>query len=225
MLLQGLGAEPALSASICTLGVIPGELLGTVESGIRVQMGASSYCTIGPEPQPITILTSMFMHGGWFHILGNLWFLFVFGDNVEDAMGPLRFIAFYLLCGAAAVAAQAWSNPTSTIPMVGASGAIGGVMGAYAALYPRVPVHLLVFLGFYIDRIAVPAILMLGYWFLLQVVGGIPALGSTGAGVAFFAHVGGFVAGVALVYLFRDPVRLAAHREHLRLAAQRRRRP
>ena len=145
----------------------------------------------------------MFMHGGWFHILGNLWFLSVFGDNVEDAMGPVRFSLFYLLCGVAAALAHVAASPDSAVPVVGASGAIGGVMGAYAVLYPRAPVHMLVTLGFYFTRMVVPAYLMLGYWFLLQVLGGIPALQGAGGGVAFWAHVGGFAAGIALLPLFR----------------------
>jgi membrane associated rhomboid family serine protease len=157
----------------------------------------------------------MFMHGGWFHIIGNLWFLSIFGDNVEDAMGPARFTVFYLVCGLAAVAAQAYSNPDSAIPMVGASGAIGGVMGAYAVLYPRVRVHVLLFFGFFFQRIAVPAFVVLGLWFAMQVFSGLPALEGSGAGVAFWAHIGGFVAGMVLVYPFSNPVRIAAHRAHV----------
>jgi membrane associated rhomboid family serine protease len=147
----------------------------------------------------------MFMHGGWFHIIGNMWFLWVFGDNVEDEMGPVRFLVFYVLCGLAAAFAQIVTAPASLVPMVGASGAIGGVMGAYALLFPRVRVRLLIILVFYVTTITVPAIFMLGYWFLLQLLQGIPALGSEEGGVAFWAHVGGFLAGVALVWLFRRP--------------------
>jgi len=212
---QGLGSEPSLSKSVCVFGAIPGELLGRVPAGTQVALGGGLGCRIEGSPNWITPLTSMFMHGGWFHIVGNLWFLWVFGDNVEDSMGPLRFLVFYVLCGLAAVATQSLANPTSPIPMVGASGAIGGVMGAYALLYPRVPVHLLVVLGFYVDRIAVPAFMMLGYWFLLQLVGGIPSLQGDTGGVAFFAHVGGFLTGIALVPLFRKPERVAAHRAML----------
>jgi membrane associated rhomboid family serine protease len=164
------------------------------------------------EPNWLTVVTSMFMHGGWFHLIGNLWFLVVFGDNVEDAMGSLRFVAFYLVCGLAAVLAQTLSNPASAIPMVGASGAIGGVMGAYALLYPRAPVHMLLFFGFFFTTVVVPAWGMLGYWFLLQLLGGLPTLGGTGAGVAFWAHIGGFVAGIALIRAFQKPARVAAHR-------------
>ena len=210
VLVQGLGTNPTLASSVCVYGAIPGELLGLVPAGTQVPLGPGLACTIG-EPNWTTALTSMFMHGGWFHLIGNMWFLWVFGDNVEDAMGPIRFTLFYLLSGFAAVAAQMWSDPDSAIPMVGASGAIGGVMGAYAFLYPKARVHMLIIFGFYIDRIAVPAALMLGYWFVLQVLGGIPTLAAEGGGVAFWAHVGGFVAGVVLLYVFRDRERVAAH--------------
>ncbi len=162
-------------------------------------------CTLDGNASPTTLFTSMFLHGGWFHILGNMWFLWVFGDNIEDVMGPLRFIVFYLLCGLAAAFAQIVSDPGSAVPMVGASGAIGGVMGAYALLYPRARVQTLLILGFYITTIGVPAYVMLGYWFLLQILGGLPALGSSEGGVAFWAHIGGFVAGLALIHLFKRP--------------------
>jgi membrane associated rhomboid family serine protease len=211
---QGLGAEPALSTSVCEWGAIPGELLGTVADGTAVPLGANRACIITGEPNWLSPLTSMFLHGGWFHLLGNLWFLWVFGDNVEDSMGALRFGVFYLLCGLAAAAAQFAANPASPVPMVGASGAIGGVMGAYAVLYPRAPVHMLIFLLFYVTRIVVPAWVMLGYWLLYQLISGVPTLGGEGTGVAFWAHVGGFAAGVALIPLFRAPSRVAAHRAH-----------
>jgi membrane associated rhomboid family serine protease len=212
-LLQGFGTDPALARSVCQLGAIPGALLGHLPSGTSIPLGPGMQCQVG-DGSWLTIVTSMFMHGGWFHIIGNLWFLSVFGDNVEDAMGPLRFALFYLLSGIAASLAHIASSPESAVPMVGASGAIGGVMGAYAVLYPRAPVHMLVILGFYVTRIVVPAYLMLGYWFLLQLLGGIPAMQGAGGGVAFWAHVGGFLAGVVLVPLFRVPARVEAHRRH-----------
>jgi rhomboid family protein len=211
---QGLGSDPALVRSVCELGAIPGELLGTVPPGHEVALDPTHVCVIG-EPSWYTLISSMFMHGGWFHIIGNLWFLYVFGDNVEDAMGSVRFAIFYLACGVAAAVAQIVSNPQSAIPMVGASGAIGGVMGAYAVLYPRAPVHMLVVLGFFVTRVSVPAFLMLGYWFLLQLLGGLPSLQETAGGVAFWAHVGGFLAGVVLVAAFRIPARVEAHRRHM----------
>ncbi len=127
---------------------------------------------LGVERHWYPPLTSMFLHGGWLHLIGNMWFLWLFGNNVEDSMGRVRYLAFYLLCGLAAAATQTFMNPSSIVPMVGASGAIGGVMGAYVILYPRVRVHMLVFLFIFITRIVVPAYLMLGYWFLLQLLGG-----------------------------------------------------
>jgi membrane associated rhomboid family serine protease len=210
VLVQGMGAEPTLSRSVCELGLIPGEVLGRLPEGFTVPMGRSTVCVITGEPSWFTPLTSMFMHGGWFHLIGNMWFLWVFGNNVEDSMGHLRYFAFYTLCGVAAAAAQTLVNPASAIPMVGASGAISGVMGAYIVLYPKVRVHMLVFLGIFITRIVVPAYLMLGYWFLLQIIGGGLAQGE--GGVAFWAHAGGFVAGALLIYIFRDPELVAKHR-------------
>ncbi|MCZ6890272.1 MAG: rhomboid family intramembrane serine protease, partial [Gammaproteobacteria bacterium] len=136
---------------------------------------------------------------------GNMWFLYIFGDNIEDIMGPVRFVIFYLLCGLAAAFAQIFTNVESIVPMVGASGAIGGVMGAYALLYPRAKVQTLIFLGIFVTTITVPAIFMLGYWFVIQILSGLPALGRAGGGVAFWAHIGGFVAGLALVLLFKRP--------------------
>jgi membrane associated rhomboid family serine protease len=169
---------------------------------------------VGPHdlvPPPFTILTSMFLHAGPWHLIGNMWFLWIFGDNVEDSMGHVRFVVFYLLCGLAAAGAQMLAAPSSIVPMVGASGAIGGVMGAYALLYPRAHVHMFIFLGFYMTTIAVPAIYMLGYWFLLQLLSGLPGLsGGQLGGVAFWAHVGGFLAGLALVSLFKQRERLEA---------------
>lgn len=212
-LIQGFGSEPILSRSVCRLGMIPGELSRLAPEGLQVRVGPTTACVIDYASSTwLTPLTSMFLHGGWLHIIGNMWFLWVFGNNVEDSMGRLRFVVFYLLCGLAAAAAQASADPSSPIPMVGASGAIGGVMGAYATLYPRANVNMLVALGFYLTRIDIPAYLVLGYWFLLQLLGGIPALGGDGGGVAFWAHSGGFLTGAALSFLFYDPVLVRAHR-------------
>ena len=153
-----------------------------------------------------TLLTSMFLHGGWAHLIGNMLFLFVFGDNIEDAMGHVSYLLFYLLCGIAAGLTQIVLSPTSTIPLIGASGAISGVMGAYIVLFPHGKVRALVFLGILARSVLVPAWVMIGLWFVLQLVSGIMALGVAAdiGGVAFWAHVGGFVAGAILVWLFRD---------------------
>lgn len=212
---QGFGSGTTLIRSVCTWGLIPGELLGTVPQGTTIQLGRGLAYVIEGDPNWFTLISHMFMHGGWFHIIGNLWFLSVFGDNVEDAMGRFRFLIFYLLCGLGAAGAQILSSPGSTVPMVGASGAIGGVMGAYAVLFPKAGVHVLIFFGI-ITRIILPAWLMLGYWFLLQLVGAIPSVAGSGGGVAFWAHIGGFAAGVALIQVFQDKKRVTAHRALMR---------
>ena len=217
LLVQGLGTEPALTRSVCTLGLIPGELLQLAGIGTRVPMGPGAECVLGDTPTWYTPLTSMFLHGGWLHLIGNMWFLWVFGNNVEDSMGHIRFVLFYVLCGLAAAAAQIVVNPNSVIPMVGASGAISGVMGAYIVLYPKVRVHMLIFLGIFITTIAVPAWMMLGYWFLLQILSGLPMLAKETGGTAFWAHAGGFVAGMLLIWIFRDRSLVAT-----RMAGQRR---
>jgi len=212
ILVQGMGSDPMLSRSVCELGLIPGEVLGRLPAGGTVPLGPETACVIEAEGNWSTAVTSMFLHGGWFHLIGNMWFLWVFGNNVEDSMGHIRYLAFYLLCGLAAAAAQTVVNPSSPIPMVGASGAISGVMGAYIVLYPRVRVHMLIFLGFFITTIVVPAYLMLGYWFLLQLLGGVPTIGDDKGGVAFWAHAGGFLAGAVLILLFKDDGLVAKHR-------------
>jgi membrane associated rhomboid family serine protease len=153
-----------------------------------------------------TLVTSMFLHGSWSHILGNMWYLWIFGDNVEDRVGHGRFIIFYLLCGIVAATGQIAMDPTSTLPTIGASGAIAGVMGAYFVLYPQARVITLVTLLFFWEVIELPAIVLLGFWFLMQLfsAGAIAATASTqGGGVAFAAHVAGFVTGMVGVFVFR----------------------
>ncbi|MCZ6477956.1 MAG: rhomboid family intramembrane serine protease [Gemmatimonadetes bacterium] len=188
----GLG-RPFLDA-LCNYGSIPGELTGALSPGQALPLG--SYDCVAGGATWSTVLTSMFLHGSWGHLIGNMWFLWVFGNNVEDSMGHSRFVVFYLLTGVVAAAAHVMTAPASGIPTVGASGAISGVMGAYMVLYPRVRVLTLVF--FYL--VYLPAWLMLGYWFLIQFLSGTVADG--GAGVAFWAHVGGFFTGVLLVKAF-----------------------
>jgi membrane associated rhomboid family serine protease len=176
-------------------------------------MGEGLVCLTDPGRQVSHVFTSMFLHGSWMHLIGNMWFLWVFGDNIEDSMGRVRYAVFYLVCGIAAAMTQVLLNPSSVIPMVGASGAISGVMGAYLVLYPRVRVYALVILGFFFTSIALPAWTMLVYWAAIQLVSGVFGLfasESTG-GVAFWAHVGGFLAGVVLIKLFARDGDVEAH--------------
>jgi membrane associated rhomboid family serine protease len=155
---------------------------------------------------PPTLLSSMFLHGSWAHVIGNMWFLWIFGDNVEDRMGHRRFVAFYLLCGVGAALGHVALNPASTVPTIGASGAVAGVMGAYFVLYPQSRVLVLVPLIIIWEILEIPAALLLALWFLIQLLGaGTAATGATdgGGGIAFGAHVAGFVLGAVGVFLFR----------------------
>jgi membrane associated rhomboid family serine protease len=199
IVLQGFGSTDGLNASICQYGLIPSDLFS---NPIAMRTCPSSQGWLG-------VVSSMFMHGGWMHLLGNMWFLWVFGGNIEDSMGPLRFALFYFLCGLCAAAAQVASDIGSGVPMVGASGAIGGVMGAYILLFPKVKVHIFVFILIF----KVPAAAMLGYWAFIQLIGGFGSSGS-GGGVAFWAHIGGFAAGLALTPIFKDQELLLNHPYH-----------
>jgi rhomboid family protein len=179
-------------AAVYSLGVIPAVLLGRE--------------TLPPELKlvspPFTVITSMFMHGGFMHLLGNMLYLWIFGDNVEDSMTRPRFVVLYLLSGIAAVLAQALPDPTSTIPMVGASGAISGVLGSYLLLFPHARVLVAIPIGFILQTVRLPAGAVLVLWFVLQLVSNLLASGQ-GGGVAFRAHIGGFIAGMLLVPLFK----------------------
>ena len=149
------------------------------------------------------VITSMFLHGGWMHIIGNMWFLWIFGDNIEDVLGHAKYLVFYLLCGIAAGMTQTFFNAGSRLPMVGASGAIAGVMGAYLVKFPHARIVTVVFIFFFVP-IEVPAVLMLLYWFIIQIFNGIGTIGYSHlsqGGTAWFAHVGGFIAGILLVNL------------------------
>jgi membrane associated rhomboid family serine protease len=151
-------------------------------------------------PAALTLLTSMFLHGGWMHLIGNMLYLWIFGNNIEDVMGHAKFIVFYILCGILAALSHAMTDPSSQVPMVGASGAISAVLGAYVLLFPRANV-LVLLPGIGMTRVA--AGIVLGMWFVTQLVSGGMSIGTTGGGVAFFAHIGGFVAGMALIGLFK----------------------
>lgn len=203
---QGAGMGEAVAASVCNYGLIPGELLLTVKPGAGLPMGEGMSCLMDAGREPLHLVTSMFLHGSWGHILGNLWFLYIFGNNVEEAFGHIRYALFYLMAGLAAAFLQVFAEPASMIPMVGASGAISGVLGAYLVLYPRARVHNLVFLGFYLTTIRLPAWVMLGYWIALQVLGGMLARSGEG-GTAFWAHIGGFAAGILLGLVLAIPIK------------------
>jgi membrane associated rhomboid family serine protease len=215
LLVQGAGGTMALARSVCELGLIPGELTASLSPGTPFPMGEGLVCLSDPGRQVHNVLTSMLLHGSWMHLAGNMWFLWLFGNNVEDSMTRPRFVAFYLLTGLAAALAQVAANPASEVPMVGASGAISGVMGAYLVLFPRARVYTMVPLGFFLHSMALPAWAMLIYWAFLQFAGGLASIASeqTG-GVAFWAHLGGFIAGLILIKVFERRDRLAAHTSH-----------
>jgi len=179
-------------AAVISLGVIPAVLLD------KVQLPAE----LAVIPAGLTVFTSMFLHGGFMHLAGNMLYLWIFGNNVEDSMGHVRFVIFYVICGVAAVAGQTLQNPDSQIPMIGASGAISGVLGAYLLLYPHARVLVAIPLGFFIHMVRMPAMWVLGFWFLFQLISSAMA-SSEGGGVAWFAHIGGFIAGMALIPLFK----------------------
>ena len=159
----------------------------------------------------ITILTAMFMHGGWMHIIGNMVFFWAFGPEIEDAMGPFRYLAFYLLSGLVASIAQIVIDPSSTVPNLGASGAIAGVMGAFLITYPRDEIRTLLIIGWFIKLTVLPAALLIGLWFLIQLFSGIGSIASVqSGGVAYMAHIGGILFGVVTARLFENPRRISA---------------
>jgi membrane associated rhomboid family serine protease len=201
--LQGAGEPQALQASVLEFGVVPCQITGECPAR-GLTWGA--------------IFTSMFMHGSWEHLIGNMVFLWVFGNNIEDSMGHLRFIAFYLICGVVAAGAHIYLSPASSIPAVGASGAISGVMGGYIVLYPNVRVHTWIPPFFFLP---LRAFLLLGYWFLIQLAMGVvtiaPEAGEQG-GIAVWAHIGGFVAGLLLIKLFEKPALTYAKKHKIKLS-------
>lgn len=180
------------AAFVAAFGAVPAQITGAAPHAAPV---------LAP---PLTVLSSMFLHGGFAHLLGNMVFLWIFGNNVEDATGHLRFVVFYVACGVAAALSHVAAQPASTVPMVGASGAISGVLGAYFLLYPHARIVTLVFLGFFAQTVRVPAFFFLGLWFVMQSLSGVASIGRAGGGVAWFAHVGGFVAGLLLVVPFKQ---------------------
>ena len=174
-------------------GAIPAVILG----------GESLPREVMAIPASFSLMTSMFLHGGFMHLIGNMLYLWIFGKNIEDAMGHGRFIIFYLVGGVVAAMSHAWVDPNSVVPMIGASGAISGVLGAYLLLYPRARVLVLFPFGFFMRLIYVPAGFVLAFWFILQLISGMGSVGRGGGGVAWFAHIGGFIAGMALIGFFK----------------------
>jgi membrane associated rhomboid family serine protease len=151
----------------------------------------------------LTVFTSMFMHGGFLHIAGNMLYLWIFGNNIEDKLGHIRFLIFYLLCGIAAVYGHSLTEASSQMPMIGASGAVSGVLGAYLLLFPHARIHTLIFLGFFVQVVRIPALFVIGFWIVIQFINGLISKGSAiHGGVAWFAHIGGFVFGLVMIKLF-----------------------
>ena len=187
---SGLGYQ-GNNEAIRNFGLTPAVFLGNVDQ-------------VGPLFPIFTLLTSMFMHGGFMHLAGNMLYLWIFGDNIEGALGHFRFILFYFLCGLVAAFAQIVSAPDSTIPMIGASGAVSGVLGAYLIFYPRARVRTFVFLGIFITFLRLPAVLLLGVWILGQIISAVTSNPGS-PGVAWFAHLGGFFAGMLLAPLLKKP--------------------
>jgi membrane associated rhomboid family serine protease len=187
------GGDRALAEFFDQWGAVPASMTAALRTG-----DLASGAMLG-------MVTSLFLHAGWLHLAGNMLFLWIFGNNIEDRLGRLPFLVFYLGGGIAAALAQAWIDPTSTVPLIGASGAIAATLGAYFVLYPGARILSLVFLGFFYQLLEVPALIILGYWFVLQLIDSVASLGAATAqgGVAFFAHVGGFVAGAAVGAVLR----------------------
>jgi membrane associated rhomboid family serine protease len=195
LVIQSRDGDAALERLFREFGLVPGQLTAAVNGG---QPDALSGELLGA-------FTSMFLHGGWIHLIGNMLYLWIFGNNIEDRLGRLGFLAFYLFGGVAAAATQIVIDPTSQVPVIGASGAIAAVLGAYLVFFPRARVLSLVFLGFFYQLLHVPAVIVLGLWFALQLVDGFASLGvqNSAGGVALFEHIGGFVAGALIALVIR----------------------
>jgi membrane associated rhomboid family serine protease len=193
---QSTGGDAALDKLFTTYGLVPATVSQAVKAG-----GIGALLGDGAVP----VLTSMFLHGGWIHLIGNMLYLWIFGNNIEDRFGRIGFLLFYLFGGVTAAVTQVWIDPTSTVPIIGASGAIAAVLGAYLVLWPRARVLSLVYLGFFYQLLQVPAVIVLGLWFVLQLIDGLASLGVTtsNSGVALFEHIGGFVAGAGMAAILR----------------------
>ena len=184
--------ESAQQSVAYSLGTVPALLFDGPQINISNLLAPSS----------LTLFTSMFLHGGWMHLLGNMLYLWIFGNNIEDTLGHKRFLIFYIMAGLAAALSHALLNPASTLPMIGASGAISGILGAYLVLFPKAKILVAIPLGIFIPVIRIPAIYVLGFWFILQIINSV-LIDTSGGGVAWGAHIGGFVAGIILLPFFR----------------------
>ena len=208
LVVQRGGFDPnALAQTVCNFGMVPGEITHRAVIGFAVQIGPEMSCVIDNDPiNRFTPLFSIFLHGGWGHIIGNSIYLWVFGKNVEGSMGAMRFLAFYLICGVVAAATHIAINPASAVPTVGASGAISGILGGYLVLFPRARIRMYFPPIFFF---AIPAMLVLLFWFGEQLLAGLPQLSAVDSnvmgGVAVWAHVGGFIAGAVLIRFFTKP--------------------
>jgi membrane associated rhomboid family serine protease len=213
-------SQPSYSRPFVSIGLI---VLNVAVFLYEVSLDAFSanhflaaYGLVPNRLEPASVITYMFLHGGWLHLIGNMWFLWIFGDNVEDILGHGRYLLFYLACGVAAVLVHVALNPGSRVPTVGASGAIAGVMGAYLVKFPHARIVTLIFILVFITTVDVPAYLILAYWFVIQLFSGVGSIGfstASGGGVAWFAHVGGFLAGAGLILVLRTRRRYRHHGE------------
>lgn len=219
LIVQHGGFDPdVLARTVCNFGMVPGELTHRAPVGFPVPMSPTMACVVDRDAiNIVTPLTSMFLHGGWAHILMNAVFFWVFGNNIEDSMGPWRFLCFYLLCGLIAGGVQVLSQPASPVPTVGASGAISGILGAYLVLYPNVRVHMLFIFIIFFKVFAIRAWIVLIWWFGLQLLSAYmtPSQPDETSGIAVWAHIGGFIAGMLLIKVFVNP-RMVAERNAIR---------
>ena len=212
--------QPSFSKPVVTIGLIIANLLIFLYEvsldPYSLNHLIAQYGVVPDRFHLYSILTSMFLHGGWLHVIGNMWFLWIYGDNVEDVLGHGRYLAFYLICGVAAAFTHLWFNADSNLPTVGASGAIAGVMGAYLIKFPHSRIITLVPIFIFFTTFEIPAVVILIYWFLLQAISGFGSIGYSHlsqSGVAWFAHVGGFVAGMILVNIMRPRERWSHRRD------------
>jgi membrane associated rhomboid family serine protease len=213
-------SQPSYSTPVVTAGLIVANVLVFLHQvsldDFSLNHFIRTYAIVPARFEFSTLFSSMFLHGGWLHLIGNMWFLWIYGDNVEDILGGLRYLVFYLLCGVAAGLTHVLTNAGSPVPTIGASGAVAGVMGAYLVKFPHSRIVTLIPIFFLLTTVEIPAVLILIYWFLIQIFSGMAAAGqmaSAQGGVAWFAHVGGFVAGMVLISLMKTQERYRRRRD------------